>query len=307
MLSNIIMEKETIIKRLTLIKYLFKIGYQQSYQFETYASFSILSFHDSIEMFLKLSAEYLGIKNDGKLSFIEYWDKIPKLTLRESMRNLNALRVSLKHKGILPAKVDIEISRSLTKLFFIESTKNIYNIDFENVSLGNLVEYENVRKYINQAQEDLNLKNYEDCLVNCAKGFEILIEEFTSTKLNETHENIIFNGLKLNKINTRSFEIDSNHKNFINEIKKAIGSIESGLNINNLGIDYLKYAKFKTLVPTVKYWADNQFDIFPREHIKLKRPEYSCEFAIDFVIDTSLHLKNLEFDFSDLIEVKHDF
>jgi hypothetical protein len=43
-----------IILRLSLIKQLFQIGCEQSKQSESIAGFSLLSFHDNIEMFLKL-------------------------------------------------------------------------------------------------------------------------------------------------------------------------------------------------------------------------------------------------------------
>ena len=52
------LNREIIIKRLALIKHLYRIGAEQSRQLETIASFSILSLHDSIEMFLKLLAEH---------------------------------------------------------------------------------------------------------------------------------------------------------------------------------------------------------------------------------------------------------
>src|SRR5882672_909976 len=94
---------EILTRRLVRIKHLYKIGIAQSYQNENIGIFSILAFHDSIEMFLKLLSEHKGI-DSSKFNFLEYWDKIPTLTLKESMRNLNARRVNLKHKGLLPAK-----------------------------------------------------------------------------------------------------------------------------------------------------------------------------------------------------------
>lgn len=104
------MNNEILLRRLSIIKLLFKSGLEQSKQSESISFFSILSFHDSIEMFLKLACEYLQIKSE-KLLFIEYWDSLPHLTLKESMRNLNFRRVNLKHKGLVPAKIEVEASR----------------------------------------------------------------------------------------------------------------------------------------------------------------------------------------------------
>ena len=93
------LSKELIIKRLSLIKYLYKIGLDQSYQSETIGAFSVLSFHDSIEMFLKLYAEHRNEKSD-KFDFMTYWETFPELTLKESMRNLNERRKNIKHSVI---------------------------------------------------------------------------------------------------------------------------------------------------------------------------------------------------------------
>jgi hypothetical protein len=64
-------DKEILIKRLSIVKLLYKTGLEQSKQSESISFFSILTFHDSIEMFLKLASEHKGVKSD-KFSFIEY-------------------------------------------------------------------------------------------------------------------------------------------------------------------------------------------------------------------------------------------
>ena len=105
-------DKEIIIRRLAVIKYLYNTGVQQSMQVETVAGFSVLTFHDCAEMFLILVAEN---KNDKceKWSFMDFWNNYPELTLRESMRNLKERRISIKHKGQFPSKADIKLYYSI--------------------------------------------------------------------------------------------------------------------------------------------------------------------------------------------------
>ena len=50
---------ELTTKRLAVIKQLYLHGIEQSYEVEPMNGFSILSFHDSVEMFMKLCAETL--------------------------------------------------------------------------------------------------------------------------------------------------------------------------------------------------------------------------------------------------------
>lgn len=100
-MSNL--DKEIIIRRLAIIKYLYNLGAQQSMQVDMVAGFSILSFHDCAEMFLLLVAENKGMK--GENVFMDYWNKIPELTLKESMRILKERRVNIKHKGLFLLRV----------------------------------------------------------------------------------------------------------------------------------------------------------------------------------------------------------
>lgn len=106
------------------------MGLEQSRQSESTSFFSILTFHDSVEMFLKLAAEHKNVRAE-KLSFIEYWDKLPQLTLKESMQSLNARRVNLKHKGIIPAKIEVEASRVHTTDFFTQNSHQIFGVEFK--------------------------------------------------------------------------------------------------------------------------------------------------------------------------------
>ena len=56
------LDEKIIVNRLAKIKYLYKIGIEQSMQEGTFAGFSLLSFHDCAEMFLLLVAEEHGDK-----------------------------------------------------------------------------------------------------------------------------------------------------------------------------------------------------------------------------------------------------
>ncbi len=136
------LDKEIIIRRLAIIKYLYNIGIQQSMQVDTIAGFSILSFHDCAEMFLLLVAENKGIK--ASETFMDYWDKCPELTLKESMKSLKDRRVSIKHKGQFPSKSDIEISRITMSNFMEENTSIQFGLEFKDISVSNLISFKNI-------------------------------------------------------------------------------------------------------------------------------------------------------------------
>ena len=168
------LDKHIIINRLAKIKYLYKIGIEQSMQVEAFAGFSILSFHDCAEMFLLLVAEDHGDKTEPK-SFMDYWNKFPDLTLYEPMNSLKERRRVLKHKGIFPSKDDIEESRVTITQFFRENTEKIFGIDFDTISLADLIEYPNIKEYVQNAETALNQNHIYECLLNVKIGFEELL------------------------------------------------------------------------------------------------------------------------------------
>ena len=65
------MPTEIMLQRLSFIRYLYGIAVEQSKQPEPFGAASVLTFHDSVELFLQLAAESKGI-NTGELNFMQY-------------------------------------------------------------------------------------------------------------------------------------------------------------------------------------------------------------------------------------------
>lgn len=302
------LNKELIIKRLSLIKYLYKQGIEQSYQTETIATFSILNLHDSIEMFLKLLAEHNDIKSD-KFSFIEYWNRIEGLTLKESMNNLNARRVNIKHKGLLPSKSDIEISRVNTTDFFEQNTKKFFGIDFYEISLLDLISYVSVKEHLEKSQDFLDKGNFEDSIKNSSIAFEELISTYEKSKSSWFNHSPFHFGKSLSFLN--SFHIGlggdlggSQGKKideFIDNVKESLEDIQKAVKILSLDIDYKKYSKFKLLTPNIRKNLDGEYYVL-ETLIKKKLTKNNCQFCIDFVFDCSQKLQEFDFDINELIE-----
>lgn len=84
------MRIEDATKRLAIIKYLYNVAVEQSMKPEPICSTSVLTFHDSIELFLELAAEHLD-KGKSGVNFMAYWELLALkvkdgLTQKESCR-----------------------------------------------------------------------------------------------------------------------------------------------------------------------------------------------------------------------------
>lgn len=299
------MDKEEIVKRLAHIKQLFKIGIRQSNQHESISVFSILAFHDSIEMFLNLLSEYKGI-NSNKFGFMDYWEKIPELSLKESMRKLNQRRVNLKHKGLLPAKSEIELSRVNTIEFFEQNTKEQFDIEFADISLIELINYESVKSELQKSQDYLNESNNQDSIKFSAIAFNNLLTEYEESKASWKYNPFYF-GKKMsfgysNHLGFSSSKIPSELrgiKQFANDFSSSIQSLQNAMKIISLGIDYKEYIKFNILTPEVIKTGTNENYVPPlNEEVKLTTE--NCQYCIDFVVNYALKLQEFDFELESL-------
>jgi len=295
------MDKELLIKRLTIIKLLYKIGLAQSQNSELTSFFSILSFHDSIEMFLKLAAEAKG-KQDCQ-HFMEYWDKIPGLTLKETMRNLNNRRINLKHKGLIPGKIEIETSRVNATDFFQQNTPLIFGLNFSDISLFNLIKFSKPKEYLILAQSGLDNGKIEVCIEEVTKAFYELLYAYKETKrdwVNKTH----FDLVERVKYPSKSYSFDNETKNdkiledLFEKVNKNFERLENAFEVVSLGLDYRKYIMFKILTPISHRFSDGRYhlEIFGEKNWTKE----NCQFLIDFVLESALKLQEFDFDFENL-------
>lgn len=288
-----------IINRLAKIKYLYKIGIEQSMQEGTFAGFSILSFHDSTEMFLLLVAENKGDKIDD-ISFMQFWDRYPDLTLKESMRKLKDRRVNIKHKGLFPSKTDIEESRITITQFFRENIKVQFGLEFDQISLADLIEYHNIKDYIRKAEELLSQNKTYECLLNARIGFEELLVTYESDK-RQWRDSIFCVGKKVGNDYRRLVTSDKDGRKWFEEVTMTSNAIRNILRISAMGIDYRKYTLFEFITPRVIETCGIGKDKYVKEdleHFELTKSikKEDCRFCIDFVVDCALKLQDFEFN-----------
>lgn len=308
-MSNL--DHRIIINRLAKIKYLYKKGIEQSMQVGEFAGFSILSFHDCVEMFLLLVLEDKGDPRPQKdrnknIQFMNYWECFDNLTLRESMNMLKERRRNIKHKGLFPSKSDIDESRITITQFFRENTPIQFGIDFDRLSISDLIVYPNIKEYVNKAELHLSQNNIYECLVNAKISFEELLSTYESDK-RQWNDSLFSVGKEVG--NEYRYLVSSNKegRRWFEQVTKTTNAVRNILKVTALGIDYKKYALFDLITPRVlegcdgtgkKYYPEQK----DRFEMRITNSREDCQFCIDFVIDSAMKLQEFDFDINKYFE-----
>lgn len=299
------LDEKIIIIRLAKIKYLYKIGIEQSMQEGTFAGFSLLSFHDCAEMFLLLVAEEHGDKIEENMPFMGFWNKYKDLTLIEPMRKLKDRRVNIKHKGLFPSKMDIEESRVTITNFLRENVFKQFKKDFDSISLADLIDYPNIKEYVINAEMFLNQNDLYSSLVNAKIGFEELLSTYESDK-RQWRESIFSVGERIGKDYRNLVSSSKEGLRWFEQVTRTTNDVRRILKVSALGIDYKKYALFDFITPKVletcrtgkdKYVYDSKDNFEKTRNITAQ----DCQFCIDFVIGSALKLQEFQFSINDYI------
>jgi len=288
------MLNKNIINRLAFIKYLYQQGIEQSYKAQPLCSQSILQFHDAIELFNQLAIEFKDIRSidKSKINFDDYWKHL-ELTQRESMKRFNKARVGLKHYGIYPSRMDVESFRNCITNFFIENTERIFSLDFDKISLIDLVSSEKAKFLLSGAERLLSEEKIEESLVETKFAFHELMRNCEDIPIIDQRFMRSYNHYDWRRSGLKdAHKIDS----YFRELNNSIKSLHDTIRNIILGINYKKYLKFNLLTPHITYALDGTPHYYggwwePRDFPTIDE----VKFCIDFVIEVAVVLQGSEF------------
>lgn len=297
---------ELIIKRLAISKQLYQLGLALSYEVEPTNGLCLLPFHDSIEMFMRICADAKGLKIDRNTMFMDYFTRLDGLQCSAQMQNLNNKRVALKHHGVIPSSIDIEILRANTTEFFELNTPTFWGVAFSDISLTSLIKYPSVADWLNKASEAHNKGDYAEsiCLSHVAFKELLFCHEEDKSFFYESP----FSAVKECKHFFKKTKLDNQLDENLEKIKKDLLSIDDALTIIGLGIDYKQYTRFKLLSPYINVWSNKEgrtFEWLPKGNVLANSRNSS--YCFDFVINSALHLQRADFDISELLESPHRY
>jgi hypothetical protein len=259
---------------------------------------SILTFHDSVELFLYLACSELKINISKDIKFMEYWDKLQNLpdgtglAYKSEMNNLNTFRVNLKHQGVNPPESEIEAARVNVSNFFNKYTPIIFGVYFDKISMADMVQYEPAREDLKQASTHMEQGNIRDALNRIAIAFDRIIVDYEERKQSVYGKSVFHFGLR--DPHSIHFSADDGTREYVN---KSIEPLQKVVKLMGLGLDLRRYVKFSLLVPEVARFSNGEY-IDTRQ--SSSRTMEDCQFCYDFVIDSAFRTQEFDFDIEKL-------
>lgn len=254
---------EALIDRLVCAKYLYIKGREELESNSNYASgIATLNFQDSAELTLIVIAEYLHVSLRGNEAFnhiIDLIDEkaeekgIEKLTHRSNLIQLNKARVTFKHYAVRPEIEDVKKFSSQLAEFYPIALKKFMNLDYENLSLVNLVKHTRTKNWLKKAEEYIDKAKYPEASACSRIAFDIFRKYNPNRSLWDWE-------LK------RSIESDLDPREIKNgaifllakKIDKRINKIKNHVDILFDGIDPASYKKLMIHTPEVDFNIINE-------------------------------------------------
>jgi hypothetical protein len=271
----------------------------------------VLLLHDAVEAFLLLAAERLGASPPR--DFGAYWDALSPaklsggvdLAVKQGMARLNRVRVNLKHHGVQPGKAAIDKGLADGATFFAANTTLVFGVDYDQVSMADLIEQEQVRELARKAEAATASGDHVGAMIALSDACELLLlprrSESSRPSPLRFGESFGFatEGIKqkVNKVlqpprDSRGIDIPGWDREFVAEhisnLTDIVTKLQRTARVTTLGIDYAAYLKFSSLTPA---HSDNVQGVREYRAPKGYAPtSHDVEFCYQFVVSASLRL-----------------
>lgn len=258
----------------------------------------LLLLHDATENALGAITDYLGAKLKDRTYILDYFSLIRQADKKHrtvpymtSIKKLSTIRNNIKHQGILPdIKSNAHFPSTIYQLI-TDICQTYLGLDFDSVSLKNLIRDKGVVNFIKIAEKEIADGRIKESLISLAFAMYYICESSTISEISV----ILFNEKDL-------------------QYTDPYGSNQT-INLLENRVDPYLYHRFKNLTPLIgknvkkgklTYWWDKTYG-----HLA-NWTDRNAKFCLDFCIDTALKFQreknegysiiNYQFVFEDIIE-----
>jgi hypothetical protein len=281
------------VQHLLLAKYLFERGTDFVRQGDSAAcGMAISLFQDAVEAFLWALAKESGARLKKEAGFDGLWravdealeeTKQKRLPAHSRMVELNKARIGFKHYGILPDPSIAPRLQSYAEDFLREGLLELTGVDYDELSLADLISDSTVRGEIKEAEKCLRAERYEDAALHCA-----MAERLASRRVAQAMPKL--------RVDTgavrRAFGAKA-ERELSSAIRKVVEYLE-GLQRLTLSaflrVDPKAYVRFQRVVPLVTLLADEKALVRHRSEYEKADVESCTKYITDHCLAVQAQL-----------------
>jgi hypothetical protein len=271
-------------KRLLYAKYLLSRAKQaQTERNELAVAASLLLMHDASELLMVAVTDHLGLA--ANWSFMEFWKMVKETGRKEPghkipMGQMNALRVGLKHKGTLPHAQTVRDLMPRVNAFCEEVTKELLELDFEELSLAVLVADQDVRNTLQEAQKAMNVGEKKDAYLNVRIAFD---------KLHRLIASDVALIKKPRGVKVPKGALPNETTQGLRNLQGVVFDLVGTLNILTLGIDPVSYRFLIANTPAISRTLSGKYQaVFTHDYNDV--PDEVFQTCFEFVVEVALNM-----------------
>lgn len=282
---------------LVLIRYQVISAAEQSGQPSPLSALSLGWIHDAVEGFMSLVIQSKKLSTPKRPEFLQLFDSVATADTdgnlaghRASIESLNNARVSWKHHGNIPSQATVGRHCSNGIDFLKAASIGVLNLDFDQVSLTDLVRSSQAQSEVRSAETDWIGSNASKAAEHLRLAFDEMVRDYEQRKVWSPGESLF---------SSKPTFMPSKHqyeRNYGNpRLYEWLENLDNRLKILSFGIDLARYAYFEAHTPVVTYTAVGP-RFYHRDGIELDDRSYQRCYR--FVIDSAIRLYNEDFDFN---------
>lgn len=268
-----------LIKRVIYSKYLMKRATAlQAKNNELSSAEALLAAHDSVEMLTQVVADHVEVTLPRE--FKQFWKVIKAKTNREppreaAMDKLNHARVGFKHKGILPNPSIVSDALRNAVAFCEEISRDYLGLDFESVSLADVILVAEARDKIKEAERHSADGNFGQGIASLGIALDALMKDARERSGNAL--------VGLIDVTGRAFVLDPAAMSLRFKLQKIAETVDMLI----LGIDVAPLRRFNQIAPIRQHAADGEVTIiWTRDETLLTAEDF--DFCHAFIINFGL-------------------
>ncbi len=283
--------------RLSLAKQFYNRALAQSKSFSVAEKMmSVILFDLSIELALYAivtSLEKSKTPADTFVGLIQQSEvllkpKIDQLPDRANILRVHGIRKDAQHDAKYPNESELSECQIYTRDFLKKIVFEVWGLEFDNISLIDLIHNQEVKQYLIDAEKKIDEKDYQKAAELASHGLQAALDKVSSAIVGSTLD-------AFSQIMTGEY---SGSSGINSNVSNAFRRMQQSLLFLVLGLDYSNYIQYRMITGIVFSLLSGQFESQGmKENIDSDEARFVIIYSVDSVIQIENRVGNLDAPF----------